>query len=87
MKKAPPPATRRRPVRKRVGPKASANGDVIARLVARHELTELEANWLLKAWKLGNVAKSRNRFACYLAGFMAGTALKIVEQEVGSARN
>jgi hypothetical protein len=59
----------------------------IGRLVAKHELTELEASWLLKAWRLGGVAKMRDRFACYLAGFMAGIALKTVEQEVKARRN
>jgi len=82
------------PTPKSVGTKPIANGKleisntaVIARLVAQHGLTELEASWLLKAWKLGPAAKTRNRFACYLAGFMAGLALKTVEQEVKATRN
>ena len=94
MKKAPLAASHKVPTRKRLSTKASGNGAmsvsskaVVARLVARHELTELEASWLLKAWEVGRVARTRQRFACYLAGFMAGIALKIVEQEVKSTQN
>jgi hypothetical protein len=57
------------------------NKVVIARLIAKHELTELEASWLLKAWRIGGMPKTQNRFAYYLAGFMAGIALKTVEQQ------
>lgn len=59
----------------------------LSRLVTKHELTELEASWLLKAWQLAGVAKMRDRFACYVAGFMAGMAIKTVEQEVKGERN
>jgi len=57
---------------------------IIARLIAKHELTELEASWLLKAWKLAGVERTSNRFACYLAGFMVGIVLKTVESEFKS---
>lgn len=94
MKKAPPPVTTKTPIRKVLSTKAIANGGrpvsskaLVARLVAKHELTQLEAQWLLKAWELGGVSRTRQRFACYLAGFMAGIALKIVEQEVKSTHN
>ena len=94
MKKTPAAAIRRVPQRKRASTKSFRNGTmrvgskaVIARLVAKYELTELEASWLLKAWELGKVSRTRNRFACYLAGFMAGMALKIVEQDVKTAQN
>ena len=94
MKKVSPDAVRTVPVRRRTDTKAIANGKVpvsakaiIARLVARHELTELEASWLLKAWEIGGVARTSNRFACYLAGYMAGIAFKTVEQEVKSTQN
>jgi hypothetical protein len=55
---------------------------VIDRLVAKHELTELEASWLLKAWQLDAVSQRGSRFGCYLAGFMAGMAMKTVEHEI-----
>ena len=58
----------------------------IASLVAKHQLTELEGSWLLKAWELDEVAKACNRLACYVAGFMAGIAFKIVEQEFRTRR-
>jgi hypothetical protein len=60
---------------------------VIDRLVAKHELTDLEASWLLKAWQLSRMSKTRDRFACFLAGFMAGIAIKTVEQEIKRKRN
>jgi hypothetical protein len=60
---------------------------VVARLVAQNELSPLEASWLLKAWQLGGVSKTRDPFASYLAGFFAGIALKTVRREVKSGRN
>ena len=93
MKKLSSSAGRRAPSRKDTTAKATgqrhgtvSSKTVIERLMAKHELSELEASWLLKAWELGGVAKSRKRFACYLAGFMAGIAFKTVEQEVKSRR-
>ena len=60
------------------------NKAAVALLMAKYELTELEASWLLKAWKLGR-AERPNAFACYLAGFMAGIALKTVEAEFNAS--
>ena len=94
MKKMPPATVHSVPARRRSNTKAAQNGKVavskkaiISRLVTKHELSELEASWLLKAWELGGVSKMRERFACYLAGFMAGIAFKTVEHEVKSTRN
>ena len=60
---------------------------MINRLVVRHELSKLEATWLLKTWQLGGVAKTRDSFSCYLAGFKAALIIKAVERELKSERN
>jgi len=60
---------------------------IIERLVAERELSELEASWLLKAWELAGTSKTRDPFGCYIAGFLAGLAIRTVKQELKTGRN
>jgi hypothetical protein len=55
---------------------------IIDQLVAKRELSEVEASWLLKAWAIGGTARRRDPFGCYVDGFLAGMAIRIVEQEI-----
>jgi hypothetical protein len=60
---------------------------LVEHLVANGELSELEASWALKAWELGSASKAEDRFECYIAGLMAGMAMKTVKEEIKVRRN
>ena len=60
---------------------------VIEQLIADGELNELEASWALKAWRLGGASRTHHRFDCYIAGFMAGMAMRTVKEELKARRS